>query len=94
MRMLELQQRILALLRTSSALQDVPWNLGKAIRQSIHVAPKELSGHWKIRTMNTLKPPVSNLNLFTLSSSCLSVCLRESTKSQLLHEEKEIICQQ
>mmetsp|Transcript_22502 Transcript_22502/g.62459 ORF Transcript_22502/g.62459 Transcript_22502/m.62459 type:complete len:252 (+) Transcript_22502:345-1100(+) len=95
---LEHQQGFLRFLGTAPAFQNMTRDFRKAIGQPIHVSPKELA--WvvvlfgNVGAVHTLKPTEARWNVFSLSTSSLSISLRELAVSQLFHNEVEVISQQ
>ena len=84
---------LLRLGRATPALQNMGGDLSKAIGKSVDVAPKKLSGVWRIRTMYTLKATISNYNVLSLSSPSFAIRFRKSTDFQLLHKIVKVIRQ-
>mmetsp|Transcript_7252 Transcript_7252/g.21314 ORF Transcript_7252/g.21314 Transcript_7252/m.21314 type:complete len:312 (+) Transcript_7252:926-1861(+) len=93
MRLLELPQRILRLLRASAAFQNVPGDFRKAIRQPVHVAPVEFSRIRHVSTVHALQPAVTDLYFFSLTSPGFSISLGESAQLQLLCQIVQIVGQ-
>jgi hypothetical protein len=79
-------QRLFYWGRAFATFENVTWNLGKAIGESIHVAPIKLASVRCANAVNALQSPISNGNIVSLATSRLTIHLGEPTDTKLLHD--------
>mmetsp|Transcript_27616 Transcript_27616/g.66506 ORF Transcript_27616/g.66506 Transcript_27616/m.66506 type:complete len:253 (+) Transcript_27616:1481-2239(+) len=88
---LERQQRVLDVVRTVLALQDVAWDLGEAVRQAVHRAPEELARGRGHDAVYTLQPTVTDVDVLALPAAGLTILLGEAADDELLHHVEEVV---